>query len=261
MARPSSTPLRSHGFTLLELLVVIGIIAVLIAILLPMLATAQEQARRTQCASNLRQFALATITFAQNRGGHYYLSNRDLPTADDDALTYTGVFTPTDDGAAWLPNDLVARYKTEGGIDLTIFGCPNYMPQWSWISGDMTRISYFLMAGRYAGVYPVVNGRQLVAPLLLSDPPNLVLAGDIIEQGTQTGLGGSPQISAPHGAQGLVGSSNITLTPQKIGSQGGNIAFQDGSVRWMSQSELQPYWSSSTTYPPIYGYWPDASEY
>lgn len=57
------------GFTLVELLVVIGIIALLISILLPALGKAQMAAKRTQCMSNMRQLAMAIVSFANDHKG------------------------------------------------------------------------------------------------------------------------------------------------------------------------------------------------
>ena len=62
-------PARRHGFTLVELLVVIGIIAIMISILLPALNKARDKARAVQCMSNMRQLYIFCAMFAQDNKG------------------------------------------------------------------------------------------------------------------------------------------------------------------------------------------------
>src|SRR4051812_2852977 len=62
---------RHVAFTLVELLVVIGIIALLIAILMPSLSRARQQGQRIQCMSNMRQIGMATMQYTNENKGWF----------------------------------------------------------------------------------------------------------------------------------------------------------------------------------------------
>jgi prepilin-type N-terminal cleavage/methylation domain-containing protein/prepilin-type processing-associated H-X9-DG protein len=66
---PLQRPAKHTAFTLIELLVVIGIIAILLALLLPSMAKARVQANTIACQSNLRQIGMAFVIYQNNYKG------------------------------------------------------------------------------------------------------------------------------------------------------------------------------------------------
>jgi prepilin-type processing-associated H-X9-DG protein len=72
---------KVEAFTLVELLVVIGIIALLISILMPSLNRAREQAKSVQCLSNLRQLGMAFMMYVNANRGHFPKATARAPIA------------------------------------------------------------------------------------------------------------------------------------------------------------------------------------
>jgi prepilin-type processing-associated H-X9-DG protein len=71
-----------NAFTLVELLVVLGITTVLIALLLPALGAARESARRVTCSSNLRQIQVACVNYSVDNQGYCPPAHIDFVTAN-----------------------------------------------------------------------------------------------------------------------------------------------------------------------------------
>ena len=76
-----------HAFSLVELLVVIGIITILIGLLLPSITRAREAAKRTKCLSNLRTLGHAIMMYADSSKGWLPNTNPPQTVNDDDATT------------------------------------------------------------------------------------------------------------------------------------------------------------------------------
>jgi len=74
--------MKRRAFTLIELLVVIAIIALLLAILLPALKAAKERALEVICKSNLKQWGVISLTFAQDNRGRWFSGQGSAIDAD-----------------------------------------------------------------------------------------------------------------------------------------------------------------------------------
>ncbi len=143
---------RKRGFTLVELLVVIGIIALLISILLPALNKAREAARNVQCLSNMRQIGIMIQMYANLNNGYGPPDGQIIDGNIYGKVDWAGaLLTAVDPNFAALPNtsDAVNDYFSGAG---KMFICPVFSAsEYSSVSVDGLGVSHTVHPRTYWG--------------------------------------------------------------------------------------------------------------
>jgi prepilin-type processing-associated H-X9-DG protein len=261
---------RSRAFTLMELVVVTGIICLLAAMLFPVFARAREKARSTECLSNQKQISLAVIQYTQDYDGtvppdYYCDSQGELAFAGrcvNPFGTYTWVYCIgpyVDDGNA--PYHCPDAEKDPYGIysDTPEYRYPTYeeLPMYGYNYAYLTPEDSALYDGcpDDAGY---VGPDGIVAPVKesqIEQPARTVLFTDVKSVGTDgtgyyPGWGSDPPVtgnacywngwgSGSPGDSPMVGgwpTGTGNVDPRHSG--GVNVSFCDGHVKWLTPGSL-----------------------
>ena len=208
------------AFTLIELLVAISIIALLMAILLPSLRGAREQAKSVQCRSNLRQMALAAHDYANACRDRFPLAYyRELgPTT----IAHAWDFTTIKDWMTSPPTVRVIPGLLWRGQTLeAVQQCPSYEGGSNWLADPYTGYNYntsYLGHGQ---------GEAILAPAMLAQvrtPGRTAIFGDGRYRG-----GANKFMRSPWASPGDIGFSGRFAGTQGYCHLGKtNVAFCDG---------------------------------
>lgn len=226
---------RRRGFTLIELLIVISIIAILAAILFPVFARARENARRTSCASNLKQLGLAFAQYTQDY---------------DEQLPINGSTSSAGPGThSW--DVAVAPYsgvEVKPGASPLIFRCPSD-------TSAQTRRSYVMI---YNGMYASDGGAsgvlgydndlksmvgvkiasipQPAETLMLvempSSPPGIT-SSDPTYVNNSFGNYSNSYAQKTTGPAGTSNAQDKSMPGKTAHLEGWNYLFCDGHVKWL----------------------------
>jgi prepilin-type N-terminal cleavage/methylation domain-containing protein len=222
---------RPAGFTLIELLVVIAIIAILAALLLPVLAQAKKTAFKAQCASNLHQWAVAYAMYAGDFQDSF--PDNTQPPAHDCAWM-SPVFNDY-----FYPKYL---YKTTPGSTTTGTRNQNdalYCPTDNWHRAYEASINAPNLIGYNTLPFRVIDptgttynsyglgqwfSRQKFGSLLYHNAP---VMADCIEL-----VNGKPVTTINIGGFKYTGPTSSHIGKNNI-SDGGNFLFEDSHVEWI----------------------------
>lgn len=222
----------SRGFTLVELLVVISIIALLIALLLPALKQARETAQRMQCLSNVRSLGIATTLYAMDHhdslmwvGKHSEAPGKGRIAGNPDMQAwYSDYLSP---GAAGSSVSISAQMRWQPAKVLI---CPSDVRRGD---GKMDNTYHVTKTyDYYRAAYASFFGRTLDKNVTLED---LQHAGRFVPGGIAA-LWGDRCNTREFGSTGGLAETNHGMAAQ-YKPNGGNVGRVDGSAAWFPYSD------------------------